>query len=72
MTVFYLTLVLFFLILTGFAAGKLNEADAGFAKNLSSFLFNMAYRALIIKSMQFSFMTGGLPQSPHLYQHYFP
>jgi hypothetical protein len=66
MTVFYLTIVLFFLILTGFTARKLNVVDEGFAKNLSSFLFNIAYPALIIKSMQFSFTADSLITSSRL------
>jgi len=66
MTVFYLTLVLFFLILTGFAARKLNVVDEGFVKSLSSFLFNIAYPALIIKSMQFPFTTQSFIMSSRL------
>jgi len=66
MTVFYLTLVLFFLILTGFAARKLKIVDEGFVKSLSSFLFNMAYPALIIKSMQFSFTPESFVTSSRL------
>ncbi|NLY19581.1 MAG: AEC family transporter [Clostridiaceae bacterium] len=60
MTVLYLALVLFFLILIGFAARKLKIVDEGFAGNLSSFLFNIAYPALIIKSMQFPFTAESL------------
>lgn len=66
MTTSYLIIVLLLLILTGYVARKLKIVDEGFAKNLSSFLFNIAYPAMIIDSMQFSFTKENFIQSSRL------
>ena len=63
MTVSYLVLVLSILILIGYFSRKLRIVDERFSKNLSNFLFDIAYPAMIIESMQFAFSLDSLKQS---------
>jgi predicted permease len=58
-----LVLVLLVLIIAGYAARRLKVVDAGFATNLSNFLFAFAFPAMILDSMHFSFAPESLGQA---------
>ncbi len=53
-------IVLFILILLGYALRKLNIVDDSFSKNLSNFLFAFVFPCMIITSMDFPFSAEAL------------
>jgi predicted permease len=52
--------VLFILLMTGFMVRRLNIVDDLFSKNLSNFVFNIVFPAMIIYSMNFPFSKKAL------------
>ena len=63
MVVFQQVLVLFLLIVVGYAAAKLKLVGDSFPRQLSAFLFNIALPCSILSAMQFSFAPAMLLQS---------
>jgi len=55
-----LALVMFLLIVAGYAARKLKVVDAHFGASLASFIFNIVFPALIIRSMNIPFDVDDL------------
>ncbi len=55
-----LALVMFLLIVAGYAARKLKVVDAHFGASLASFIFNIVFPALIIRSMNIPFNLADL------------
>jgi malate permease and related proteins len=55
-----LALVMFLLIVAGYAARKLKVVDAHFGASLASFIFNIVFPALIIRSMNIPFNVDDL------------
>lgn len=56
-------LILFILLLAGFVIRKLKIVDDTFSKNLSNFLFNIVFPAMIIHSMNYPFSIDVLVDS---------
>ncbi|MDK2811413.1 MAG: malate permease [Petroclostridium sp.] len=55
LTTFNQILVLFILLMVGFTVRRLNLVDSSFSKNLSNFVFNIVFPAMIIYSMDYPF-----------------